>query len=875
LFNPALLSNLATEFQRRIKITVDAVDGVYRFNGKQAVEIVCDIMKSTDVKFATKLGRVLEDERVLINTDPNPPHKLRYSRKSFYTLNETSADTSKGMPDSGVDMATRMDIPTGVLTHLHGCYRPRCNGDDPLCYSVVCRKQNKFNKELPSVPRESDTSEPLQQPQQQQPQIELWSTTVPREVVDSVSKEELKRQEVIFELVDSEKEYHADLKTLRESFIKPLRSGDAIPENRRNEFGGMIEYNLSSIMAISSKLSRALLKRQEEEHIVDKIGDIFLEFSTKFNPYIPNCANYPMAKYHLDREASNNESLESLIRGFEKLPQTRKLSIHSFLSRPFTRLPKLQLLLDNVLKRTPADHPDRVDLSEAIANVRSVLNQIDSEVGKANDRLRIYEIASNMQCTPEEHRALDLGNPRRILIKEGTMKRRAGVESYELTVFLFDHLLVFARAKKAKEHTAPIEYKLYRQPIPLTQLNIAIVDTVSNSTAGHSTIGIASSLPSTAGAFTQRAGSGKVPQSYAFTISHLGRNGGEHYMTLNTFNERKEWLERIDGAQKKRALIERWYDFTALTSVTLPFASTRINCSVLFDEGHKIALGTTSGIYVGVVDHPNSFVKMKAQLDSILMIEILDQFETVLIVAGKNKTLYTFSMDVLEWTANDPPKGRKVINNVQFMRSGVCNGRTLVAVSWTSGMSTHGQIFVPIATQAHKRTRDRNTGGFSRLLGSGSSGVLRRHREFYVPSVCTSLHWLRTKLLVGCHKGFEMVDPDSMQTQSLLDPSDKYLDMFIDADYASPIDIIRINESSSDFLLCYNTFAFFVTGRGQRAKPDWIIYWEGSPTGFAVQHPYILAFSPRFVEVYHLDSRKLVQTVPLENCHLLMPSSNK
>ena len=128
---------------------------------------------------------------------------------------------------------------------------------------------------------------------------------------------------------------------------------------------------------------------------------------------------------------------------------------------------------------------------------------------------------------------------------------------------------------------------------------------------------------------------------------------------------------------------------------------------------------------------------------------------------------------------------------------------------------------------------------------------------------------------MGCAKGFEIVDLDTLDTQCLLDPADSSLDFVQKRENVRPLAIYRIN---GEFLLCYDEFAFYVNKNGWRTKANWLIQWEGRPTQFgmsirlshctvihsirtALSYPFVLAFEQSFVEVRHVDSGALMQIV--------------
>ncbi|CAE6466235.1 unnamed protein product, partial [Rhizoctonia solani] len=122
------------------------------------------------------------------------------------------------------------------------------------------------------------------------------------------------------------------------------------------------------------------------------------------------------------------------------------------------------------------------------------------------------------------------------------------------------------------------------------------------------------------------------------------------------------------------------------------------------------------------------------------------------------------------------------------------------------------------------------------------------------------------KLCVACSTGFEIVDLETLDTQALLDPVDVSLDFVKRHEFARPVSIYRID---GEFLLCYTDFAFFVNKSGRRSKKDVVVYWEGTPTGFALHHPYVMAFDPTFIEIRHVEDGALVQVIRGSNLRLL------
>lgn len=74
------------------------------------------------------------------------------------------------------------------------------------------------------------------------------------------------------------------------------------------------------------------------------------------------------------------------------MPESRKLELNGYLTKPTTRLARYPLLLDVVLKYTPDDNPDKKDLPKAIAIVKEFLGKVNIESGKTENRFSLLQL---------------------------------------------------------------------------------------------------------------------------------------------------------------------------------------------------------------------------------------------------------------------------------------------------------------------------------------------------------------------------------------------------------------------------------------------------------------------------------------------------
>lgn len=250
---------------------------------------------------------------------------------------------------------------------------------------------------------------------------------------------------------------------------------------------------------------------------------------------------------------------------------------------------------------------------------------------------------------------------------------------------------------------------------------------------------------------------------------------------------------------------------------------------------------------------------------SVTQIDILEEYQLLLVLS--NKTLLSYSVSALnpdEPAISKRPK--KIQNHCSFFKTGICLGRHLVCCVKSSALSTTIKVFEPndAMTKAKKQK------GLGKFMAGGQD-ELRPFKEFYIPTESSSVHFLKSKLCVACARGFEVVSLETLETQSLLDQADTSLDFVARKEGVRPIHIERLN---GEFLLNYSEFSFFVNRNGWRARPEWRIDWEGSPTNFALSYPWILAFETNFIELRNIENGA-VHIVPHKNIRMLHSSTHE
>ncbi|KAI8067038.1 hypothetical protein BC940DRAFT_301167 [Gongronella butleri] len=590
---PALLSRLAIEFHRRLPLRTlvkNDIDYPNAFSGKEAVDCLLQLLRTHDRNLGLVVGRSLGSQQLF--HDVTYEHYLRDSQDKIYQFRQNiqlSDPTQNGLdtprprdPEEAPQAAAKKELPTGVFTLLTNCYSPTCRRGQG-CYSVLCPRNEK------SIKRSYSQSSL----QEQEEKRSLWIQSVPKSVVDATSKEEIKRQECIYELIYTEADFVKSLQYVHNFWVKPLITQDIIPDEHREHFVQEVFWNLADIEKVNHAMLQALLALQKEQQTIQCIGDTLLQFVSRFDPFVAYGAHQVIGKFKFELEKKRNPLFAQFVFNTERLPESRRLELNGYLTKPTTRLGRYSLLLREILKRTPTDHPDHDKLQQVIDIITSYLTQVNSEAGKCENIFNLLQIEERLSFkSSAEHVDLVLRHPQRQLITQGRMKRKGNSTSdaSDLQVFLFDHYLVFAKIK-VFDH---LEYfKVYRKPIPLDLLSIGTAPAnlrakrastilpYNRQSTVHSSYG---SLPA---ASTSETLLSKSSGSSSITFYHHGRKGSPP-LTLHVSNAtvRKTWVDRI--TQQQDRLMSTRCVFSMQTTVRRQFlTSNRINDSLLISKGKK------------------------------------------------------------------------------------------------------------------------------------------------------------------------------------------------------------------------------------------------------------------------------------------------
>jgi len=710
LVHPALLSRVADVFKERINAGDRSKNDLsyrFAFTGAEAVDLISYIIKTTDRNLALLLGRALDAQKFF--HDVTYDHRLRDSSTEIFQFQETVVE----------DPSTHVN---GVFTLLTECYSPTCTRDR-LCYSIACprrlEQQARLNlKPQPGLRRQqSSASLHADEPDEQK----LWINTVSQEVADSVGDREKKRQEVISEIMYTERDFVKDLEYLRDFWMKPLRSTNPanpspIPERHRERFVRTVFSNCMEVHSVNQKMADQLTRRQNENPVVRNVGDIFLECVPRFGPFVKYGANQLWGKHEFEAERTRNPMFSKFVDETERLKESRKLELNGYLTKPTTRLARYPLLLENVLKYTADDNPDTKDIPQAIALIKEFLQRVNDESGKAENQFNLRQLQQALKWTgtamPEKGDHLKLLEEGRQLVYKGPLKK-SPTDTSEIHVYLFNHAILFVRQKTNNRQE---ELRVYKKPIPLELLIITQMDEVIPK-LGISKRPSSSLIPGAKAAINgpKAAASGK--EGFPITFRHIGKGGYDLTLYGSSLIQRRKWMENIEEQQEKLRSRGNFYTKAVLCDNFFTSAH-KINCLVPIgmwnrdlalwfvkltnpDGGRKLVFGTDTGIYVSDRKPKSPAARPKRVLEctNVTQVDVLEEYQLLLVLA--TKSLMSYPLEVLDPMDTQSPmlkRPKKIQNHANFFKAGVCMGRHLVCSAKMSGISTTIKVYEPLDT---------------------------------------------------------------------------------------------------------------------------------------------------------------------------------
>ncbi|XP_053684718.1 rho guanine nucleotide exchange factor 11 isoform X2 [Sabethes cyaneus] len=322
-----------------------------------------------------------------------------------------------------------------------------------------------------------------------------WSSNIPTEILATLCSVEKKRQEVINEIYQTERNHVRTLRLLEGIFMRPLQESGALSLDLLQL---LFPPSLRKLQELHTTFESNLKQRRIDHcNIIREIGDLLtLMFDGQSGDDLKEHAAYFCARQQIALEAlkerrKKDENLQRLLIKAESHKACRRLQLKDLLPTVLQRLTKYPLLFDNLYNFTVRSQPENEAEAQAIRKAhdssKRILDHVNQAVRTEEDNHKLLTIQRKLDKSgldkdaSSEFKNIDLTI--RKLIHDGplTMKKNSGVQLHGL---LFEDMMVLLQKQDdkylLKYHSSPglggSESKITEGRFnPITKINLILV----------------------------------------------------------------------------------------------------------------------------------------------------------------------------------------------------------------------------------------------------------------------------------------------------------------------------------------------------------------------------------------------------------------
>ncbi|XP_036702496.1 rho guanine nucleotide exchange factor 18 isoform X1 [Balaenoptera musculus] len=322
-------------------------------------------------------------------------------------------------------------------------------------------------------------------------EAESWSLSVDPAYVKKQKREVVKRQDVLYELMQTEAHHVRTLKIMLKVYSRALREElQFSPKAISLLFPGaddLLEVHGHFLSRLKERRQESLEEGSDRNYIVQKIGDLLVQQFSGENgermkeKYGVFCSGHNEAVSHYKLLLQQNKKFQNLIKRIGNFSIVRRLGVQECILLVTQRITKYPVLVERIIQNTEADSEDHRDLTQALSLIKGVISQVDARVSECEKGQRLREIAGKMDLKSSSKLKNGLTFRKEDMLQrqlhlEGTLcwKTTSGRLKDVLAVLLTDVLLLL-QEKDQKYVFASVDSKR-----PIISLQKLIVREVAN-----------------------------------------------------------------------------------------------------------------------------------------------------------------------------------------------------------------------------------------------------------------------------------------------------------------------------------------------------------------------------------------------------------
>eukprot|EP01122_Echinamoeba_exundans_P010532 TRINITY_DN3965_c1_g1_i1.p1 TRINITY_DN3965_c1_g1~~TRINITY_DN3965_c1_g1_i1.p1 ORF type:complete len:1063 (-),score=120.54 TRINITY_DN3965_c1_g1_i1:34-3222(-) len=250
------------------------------------------------------------------------------------------------------------------------------------------------------------------------------------------------RRYVVKEIVDTEEVFVQDVLRTISGFVMPMRN---MPKLISPVEMGKLFANIEMIMITSSEMAKELRTAVSAVTTPEdaEIGVVFSKNATTLESAFAQYCRANSEALQLLSKLQKKSAFASAMEALESAPEVISGGgLLSFLVKPVQRVCKYPLLLRELQRNTPMEHPDFAAVGTALEIIGRLVDKVNMTARETENISNLLRVESQLSDAPS---SLKLIMPGRRFLREGRWMKISGRNTQERQVYLFNDMLIYAK----------------------------------------------------------------------------------------------------------------------------------------------------------------------------------------------------------------------------------------------------------------------------------------------------------------------------------------------------------------------------------------------------------------------------------------------
>ncbi|XP_054998038.1 A-kinase anchor protein 13 isoform X2 [Sorex araneus] len=306
-------------------------------------------------------------------------------------------------------------------------------------------------------------------------EAESWSRTVDSKFLKQQKKEVVKRQEVIYELMQTELHHLRTLKIMSDVYSRGMMTELLFEQQTVDQLFPCLDELLSIhsqfLQRILERRKESLVDRSDRNFLIRRIGDVLVNQFSGENAerlkktYGKFCGQHNQSVSYFKDLYTRDKRFQAFVKKKMSSSVVRRLGIPECILLVTQRITKYPVLFQRILQCTKDNDAEQEEVAQSLSLVKDVIGAVDSKVASYEKKVRLNEIY--MKTDSKSIMRMKSGQmlakedlKRKKLVRDGSvfLKSAAG-RLKEVQAVLLSDILVFLQEKDQKYVFASLDQK--------------------------------------------------------------------------------------------------------------------------------------------------------------------------------------------------------------------------------------------------------------------------------------------------------------------------------------------------------------------------------------------------------------------------------